>query len=826
MKKNLLAILLLFISFNAVLAQNPPKREFRGAWVATYFGIDWPNRNQTPQQQRDAFLTIVNHHQQTGIRAMYVQVRSQSDAMYQSNIEPWAFYLTPLKVDGNAPNPVWDPMLFMINECHARGIEFHAWLNPYRAIGNIANIGYFSPNHVARQHPEWLIANGAERILDPGLPDVRNHINNVVEEIVENYDVDGIHFDDYFYPNAAFNDDLTFANHNRGFTNRADWRRDNINLLIQAVSANIKAIKPWVEFGVSPSGIWRNGGAEGSATTGLQHYVSLYADSRKWLQQGWIDYLCPQVYWYINQPGSDYKVLIPWWNNNAFGRLIYIGMAGYKVGDPAQHISWSNRSQIPNQVRMNRDPAYPNIHGQSIYNTSSLRNNPLNFRDSLRLRFYNTPALQPLMPWVDAVAPNPATALTALYSSNTVTLNWTNPPVAINEMDKAKQLVIYRSENPAVDMNNANNILAITPTLVSGFIDNMVQPNKTYYYRITTLDRLHNESSASNQVSICTDEQAPVITFCPPASEFCFDSKGAYQVPTITATDNCGFVSYSYTITGATSRSGTGNDASGTFNLGSSTINWTVTDGAGKTATCQTTVTVYANPTLVIPDAYVLPSGVLANTVYIGYSPASSITLQGNGSGGALPYSYAWSNGSTGSSITVSPTSATNYQLTITDANGCQAMASKDIAVMNITGSKPHKVRICHTAGERTLSLEVGTGAVADHLLHGDMLGSCPEITTLITREKLPVSTEGKNSIHIQASPNPSSSYFTVTIVTDHPGKLMLRVIDIAGRIVEQKDGVRAFQSYRLGGNYSPGIYFIEVMDGKEKQVVKIVRGN
>ena len=233
MKKILLAFTGILFLCAFLNAQNPPKREFRGAWVATYFGIDWPNRNQTPQQQRAAFLTIVNHHLQTGITAMFVQVRSQSDAMYPSSIEPWGFYLTPVKADGNEPSEAWDPMQFMIDECHARGIEFHAWINPYRAIGNIANINNFSPTHVARQHPEWLIANGVERILDPGLPEVRNHVNSVVIDIVNRYDVDGIHFDDYFYPNAAFNDDATFAAHNRGFTSRADWRRDNVNLLIQ-----------------------------------------------------------------------------------------------------------------------------------------------------------------------------------------------------------------------------------------------------------------------------------------------------------------------------------------------------------------------------------------------------------------------------------------------------------------------------------------------------------------------------------------------------------------------------------------------------------------
>ncbi len=817
----LIIFLLLYCPYSN--AQNLPKRELRAAWVATYFGIDWPNRNHTPQQQRDAFITIVNHHKQTGITTMFVQVRSQCDAMYQSTIEPWGFYLTPAQVNGNAPNPVWDPMQFMIDECHARGIEFHAWINPYRAIGNIANINNFASNHIARQHPEWLIANGVERILDPGIPDVRNHINSVIMDIVNRYDVDGIHFDDFFYPNASFNDDATFALYNRGFTNRADWRRDNINLLIQAVSANIKSLKAWVEFGVSPSGIWRNGGAEGSATTGLQHYVSLYADSRKWLQQAWIDYLCPQVYWYINQPGSDYKVLIPWWNNNAFGRHIYIGMAGYKVNDPAQGPNWANPSQVPNQVRMNRDPLYLNIKGQSIYNTTSLRNNRLGFRDSLRLFFYNKPALNPLMPWIDAVAPQPASNLSTSFAAGAVTLNWTNPALASNEMDKVKQLVIYRSESPVIDLTNANNIVAITPTAVSTFVDNTVQPDKTYYYSITALDRLHNESEAANTAPVCTftDLKAPDITFCPANAVFCDNGTGSYTIPAVTATDNCVSITYSYAITGATTRNGSGNDASGSFNVGVSTIDWTIMDAAGNTNTCQTTVTVNANPIVTIPDAYALSSGVLPNTVYIGYAPASSLTLTADVITDTTIYFYNWSDGSTGASITVSPLVSTTYSVTVTNARGCEGSASKDIAVLDIrAGKKNDKVVICH----ESLSLEISGNAVAAHLAHGDMLGTCTEAPVVTTKQSA-VSEQAISNLTITALPNPSDRYFTLRLQSgDNVGKLSLRVTDILGRVVEQKENLRAGQLIQIGHSYRRGVYFAEVNDGKEKIVVKLVK--
>ncbi len=825
MKKTLLLFTGISFFLTALLAQDPPKREFRGAWVATYFGIDWPNRNHTPQQQRDAFLTIVNHHQQTGITAMFVQVRSQADAMYPSSIVPWSFYLTPARADGNEPGEPWDPMQFMIEECHARGIEFHAWLNPYRAIGNIANINNFAPNHVARQHPEWLIANGAERILDPGIPEVRQHINDVVMDIVDRYDVDGIHFDDYFYPNAAFNDDATFASYNRGFTMRADWRRDNINLLIADISADIKNSKPWVEFGVSPSGIWRNGG-EGSATTGLQHYISLYADSRKWLQEGWIDYLCPQVYWYIGQPGADYKVLIPWWNNNAYGRLIYIGMAGYKVGETAQGVNWSaNRSQVPDQVRMNRSAAYPNVYGQSVYNTTSLRNNKLNFRDSLQQHFYNVPALQPKMPWVDATPPEGVTGLHAVYDEGYVTLTWNNPGDAGNELDKVKQLVIYRSESATIDTSDARNILAITPGVVNTFNDNTIAEGKTYYYMVSALDRLHNESTLSNPGVVCTfeDTDAPLIVSCTPAVSVCENTTGDYMIPALNATDNCVALTFEYGITGATQRSGTGNDASGHFEPGTSTIQWIVRDGAGNTTTCQTTVTVYTNPVLTIPDTYSLPSGVLPNTVYTGYAPASSLILQAEVNGVA-PYSYIWSNGGTQASITVSPTEASTYTVTVTDANGCQSIGAKDIAVVDVTGSKAHKVLVCHNSGGNTHTLDIsGNGdAVSAHLGHGDMLGECA-VETLASRTSEIKRTLGH--INIIVSPNPSINHFTIRLngAVD-AGRIDIKVMDVMGRVVEHRTNLQSQQAIQVGDHYRAGIYFVEISNGKERTVLKLIR--
>jgi uncharacterized lipoprotein YddW (UPF0748 family) len=582
MNRFLLLALSLFTVIS-VQAQEPPlKREFRGAWIATFANIDWPNRTQTPQQQRQAFIDIVNHHKATGINALFVQVRSQCDALYPSTIEPWSADLTG--VQGRAPNPMWDPMQFMIDECHKRGIEFHAWINPYRAASSSANIPGFAANHVTKTHPEWLLSQGVLRVLDPGIPAVRDHITSVVVDILERYDVDGIHFDDYFYPTpqsgvTPFNDDASYNADPRGITNRGDWRRDNVNIFIQSIYDTVKAVKPWVKFGVSPTGIWRNRTSDpvnGSATSGLEHYSAVYADSRKWLQQGWIDYLVPQLYWYIGQPGSNYGVLAPWWNSNANSRHVYLGMAGYKVNDPAQGVNWANPSQIPNQVRLNR--TLSNIFGQGIYNTSSMRTNRLGFRDSLRLRFYNRPALLPNMPWRDDTPPEAPSGLAGVrHADDSVVLNWTAPS-ATGEMDKAIRFVIYRSTSPVIDITDPNNILAITDMASTAYTDKSLQPGVTSYYTVTSVDRFHNESAPSN----ISDYEAPVINCTAIDAALTPDASCSAILP-----DYRSQVTVSDDVTPVSAITITQSPAPGTVLRGPGEIQITATDASGKSSTCN-----------------------------------------------------------------------------------------------------------------------------------------------------------------------------------------------------------------------------------------------
>jgi len=507
-----LALSLLFL-VNYSFAQSAPKRELRGAWMATYANIDWPSSGATSAQEQSTYIQRMDEHKATGMNAVFVQIRSQCDAMYPSSIEPWSRDLTGTQ--GVAPNPYYDPLAFMITETRKKGMEFHAWFNPYRALASAttSNLNALSPTHIINTQPTWIMdcttGTSVQKILNPGLPQVWEYVISVVMDVVRRYDIDGVHFDDYFYPNPAlttYNDDATFASNSRGIATKAEWRRSNVDTLIRRLGDSIRSVKPWVKFGISPSGIWlsqNNDPINGSNTSSgaTQHYKDLFCNSRLWMQQGWIDYLMPQVYWYIGQTGSDYNILVPWWNNNSFSRHMYIGMAGYKVGDMAQNAAFAtNNSQIPNQVRLNRQQA--NIRGQVIYNTTSLRNNPLGFRDSLQQFFYNKPALLPAMAWKDNINPDAPTNLTVtIQGDNSRKLMWTNPTASNDSLQRVKRIAVYRSTNSSVDINNSNNLIAITWNDATEYVDAEVLPVNNYYYVVTALDRLYNESATSNTAS-------------------------------------------------------------------------------------------------------------------------------------------------------------------------------------------------------------------------------------------------------------------------------------------------------------------------------------
>ncbi len=500
--KYIIAITAFFFSVTILNAQ--PKRELRGAWVATVSNIDWPSSSSVSVAQQQAeIITILNDHKTTGINAIYLQVRGECDAIYPSTIEPWS------RIFGtNIPN--YDPLQFWIDECRKRGMEFHAWFNPYRAATSATNS--YASTHITNTRPDLLLSQGTLRVLDPGKPDSWNYAIKVVMDVLRRYDVDGIHFDDYFYPyppgsGAPYNDDATFAAMPRGFTDQLAWRRNNIDTLIRQVYDSVKLVKPWVKFGVSPFGIWRNqsSSAQGSATSGLQSYDAIHADTRSWLQKQWVDYMMPQVYWSIGFSAANYAVLVPWWSGNANGRHIYIGQAAYKVNNGGTDANWASGSQIPSQIRLHRPVA--NVFGSNFFSTKNVNQNPLGMRDSLRNDFFKIPCLLPVMPWRDNTVPAAASNLSVVLNGNNVELQWQKPATTTDELQKVRQFVVYRSTTTPVDITTANNIRIVTNKDTTKYTDATVADG-TYYYTVTALDRFHNESAVSNTVTVALNPTA------------------------------------------------------------------------------------------------------------------------------------------------------------------------------------------------------------------------------------------------------------------------------------------------------------------------------
>ena len=787
MRKTLLTLLCVGASL-VTIAQQAPKREMRGAWIATYSNIDWPNRTQTPAQQRAAFLSILEHHKATGLNTLYIQVRSQCDAMYQSSIEPWSADLTGTQ--GKPPAEPWDPMQFMIEECHKRGIEFHAWLNPYRAAGNSNSLPSFSESHVAKKHPEWLLSQGTLRVLDPGLQAVREYILSVITDIVNRYDVDGIHFDDYFYPPAApagttpYNDDASFASDPRGFTNRADWRRDNVNLLIKKVNDTIIHLKPWVKFGVSPSGIYRNSTnpAIGTPTSGLEHYTTLYADTKKWLQEGWVDYIAPQVYWYIGQPGANYAAIVPWWNNQANGRHIYIGMAGYKVNDPAMGANWANPSQIPNEMRLNR--SYSNIYGQSVYNTSSMRSSTrLGFRDSIRLYFYNLPALQPRMPWRDSIAPaQPQALYVAKYRTDSIVLHWQQQQ-ASDEMNRTRQYVIYRSESEQIDTTNPANILAITTAEQSSYTDISGEEGSTYYYAVTALDRFHNESISSNQAS----SLPPVIT-CPDAKELYADASCNIIVPDYTALARVnGQVNAPGIILTQTPLAGTTINGHHNFD-----VTLQATDEAGNGSNCVFTVQLKDSSAPVI-------SNVSVSTAEL-WPPNHKLKEV------AVIYDATDNCSKVQTSLSVT----SNEPVT----GGYYGNTSPDWVVVN-----DHLVQLRAEYGPhgngRTYTITITAT---------DSVGNSSQQQVQVRSPRIPEKPDPLAHLIVKAYPNPSPDQFYVITVSTSLQPISYTVTDLAGKVIESRTALSANGLFYVGANYQPGMYILKVTQGQQSQTLKLVK--
>ena len=408
---------------------------FRGAWIATVANIDWPSPEAVgyPATQQQEMIAILDSLQALGINAVIFQVRPTADALYWSELEPWSHWLTGVQGFWQDNGGIlagideqYDPLEFVTAEAHDRNMEVHAWLNPYRVTISSMDTSMLVPNHVMRMHPDWFWQYGEQWYFEPGLDETRQWICHVVEDIVSRYDIDAIHMDDYFYPypkpRQPLPDKACFEANPRGFTDIRDWRRNNVNMAIRDISRTIRRTNPNVEFGISPFGVWRNNTRDslGSATTaGLTNYDNLYADVLYWIREGWIDYVCPQLYWHIGNRAADFYTLAHWWAQSvdranldyakkAFRRLtsdemappaskddiihpspipakfckLYIGMAPYRLGSEKEAAAWRTGNEIDRQMKINR--SIPLIEGECFYSVKPLLRNPLGVCDTLR----------------------------------------------------------------------------------------------------------------------------------------------------------------------------------------------------------------------------------------------------------------------------------------------------------------------------------------------------------------------------------------------------------------------------------------------------------
>src|SRR5574344_666 len=486
-------------SFGAV-AQNQPKCEFRGAWL--HIVGNSTIRTLSMGEVKKRFETTLDSLKLAGCNAVIFQVRPQADAFYKSDIEPWSRYLTGIQ--GRAPEPFWDPLEFMIEEAHKRGMELHAWCNPYRVTSNDKDL--LAKSHLYFKNPSIFVRYGKQLYFDPGEPEAIRHTVNVIADIVSRYDVDAIHFDDYFYPypikNRKFPDDKSFAKYAKaqGFdsSHRADWRRHNVEMLIKAVNDTIKSIKPWVRFGISPFGIHRNKrqtpDGSGSNTNGLSNYEDLFADVPAWAGKGYIDYIAPQLYWRIGHPVADYEILINWWSSSNFKGQLYIGQSIDTFNE--RDLNNSQTTQMAEKMRMER--TLPNIDGNIWWPGWTIQKNPFGFADSLITKYQNRLALIPAYKEIDSIPPMPVEDLHKRGRE----IVW--EPCSHEQHDPMQKPLFYAvycfPEGVEVNIESSDYLIAVTEDKFYLPVKEHRHHNVGDRYVITVLDRCWNESLPSKVI--------------------------------------------------------------------------------------------------------------------------------------------------------------------------------------------------------------------------------------------------------------------------------------------------------------------------------------
>ncbi|WP_433479473.1 family 10 glycosylhydrolase [Spirillospora sp. CA-142024] len=480
-------------------------RQLRGMWIATVGNTDFPKA--AADKQKKAYTRLLDTARAMNMNAVFVQIRPNSDAFYNSPYEPWSQWITGTQ----GKDPGYDVLAFMLKEAHARNLEFHAWFNPYR-VSRQDDVKKLPAKSPARQHPDWVRKYGKGLWYDPGLPQVRDLATKAVMDVVTKYDIDAVHFDDYFYPypeDGDFPDGATFKTYGKGMK-KADWRRKNVDTLVQSLSGRIHAAKPWVQFGISPFGVWRNKSTDpaGSRTSALQSYDDIYADTRTWIKKGWLDYVTPQLYWPIGDPRADYAELASWWAGQVKGTGVQltIGQAGYRVGEDA---TWKKPAELSRHLTLNAK--YPQIRGDVFFSASDIASDRRGFASRIRKDHYARPAIQPVVARRGGKAPPPvqdttATPATADAAGGKGVKGVKGVKVTWRPSQGATSYGVYRVDGEHPGCAPADPARLIADVRGGGIIDPAAKPGRAYTYYVTALDRLHHESRPARGATVTAPE--------------------------------------------------------------------------------------------------------------------------------------------------------------------------------------------------------------------------------------------------------------------------------------------------------------------------------
>ncbi|NUT42078.1 MAG: family 10 glycosylhydrolase [Thermoactinospora sp.] len=482
-------------AFAESVAVPPPLHQMRGMWIASVLNINWPSKpGLTVEQQKAEYIAWLDVAQSRKLNSIFLQIRPTADAFWPSTYEPWSQYLTGTQ----GQDPGYDPLGFAVEETHKRGLLLHAWFNPYR-VSMQADPAKLHPEHPGRKNPTWILPFGGKLYYNPGMPEVRKFCQDAMLDAITRYDLDGLHFDDYFYPTntTAFDDSAAFAQYGAGFPDLASWRRNNVDLMVSEMQQRVLEVKPEIAWGISPSGIWRNKGTDplGSETNGGQSYDNLHADTRGWVKKGWLDYIAPQLYWYIGQPPADYSKLVPWWSDVAKGTGVelWIGQAAYKAGDPAQAPEWQDPKELSDHLTLNKN--HPEIGGDIWYNANDVKVDRITSISTAVTDHYVRPALAPVLGRL-AGGPKPKRPVVAFART---TEGGVQVQIVATGPQEPFQFAIYRFDtrpSSAEAFDNAENLVALVPgdRLVS-YYDAKGKEGQYYYAR--AVDRVNRVSTPS-----------------------------------------------------------------------------------------------------------------------------------------------------------------------------------------------------------------------------------------------------------------------------------------------------------------------------------------